>query len=117
MLKIEFCDLEVQNAIYREACKYEGFIVKSWTNTKIPLKAEQKEFNYKEYYYEQIRINSEASYGLEKAISDYLLLQGEFLLTDDKDSELNGEYSDLIDDMECEVFSIVHWEDKLDGES
>ena len=27
MLNIEFCDLETQNAIYKVACKYEGFIV------------------------------------------------------------------------------------------
>lgn len=108
MLKIEFMDLETQNAVYREACKYEGFKVKSWLDTPY----EDKEFNYMEYYYELVGINCEAGYGLEKAISDYLLLQGEFLLVDKNcDSKLNGIYSYLIDEMECEVYSIKHFEE------
>ena len=44
----------------------------------------------------------EVGYGLEKAISDYLLMQGEFTIG-------SGKYGYLIDAMECEVFDIKHW--------
>ena len=98
MLKIEFCDLEVQNAIYMVACKYEGF------NMDILDGIDVDELNVKEYFWSRVEYNHEVGYGLEKAISDYLLMQGEFAIG-------SGRYGYLIDAMECEVFDIKHWGD------
>ena len=105
MLNIEFCDLETQNAVYREACKYEGFKVKDWNDITLVY----KDFNYMKYYYDEVSKTNSMGYGLEQSISDYLMLQNQFLLTDDLNSKNNGTYCKLIDDMECEVFDIKHY--------
>ena len=66
-----------------------------------------------EYFWKEVERKGEVGYGFEKALSDYLLLQNDFMLVEDriKDGNLNGEFSYLVDKMECEVFTVKHLED------
>ena len=69
MLRIRFCSLEVQNAIY------------DVSNSNYP-----------------------DEFAFEKAISDYLLMQGDFNID-------NGKYGSLIDGMKGRVFEVTYWEE------
>ena len=69
MVRISFCSLEVQNAIY-----------------------DVSNSNYSDQF------------GFEKAISDYLLMQGDFNID-------NGKYKGLMDGMKGRVLEVTHWEE------
>lgn len=89
MLRIEFLDYRVQNAIYTVACKYENFNVINHCE------------NMMEYYWQQVENKGEIGFGLEKAISDFILMQNDF------DIE-TGEYKNIIDDYEMEVIELIN---------
>jgi len=85
----------IQNAIYTIACENEKF-----ATNNIQDATEDK--NMMEYFWEEVKKQGEVCYGLEEAISDYLLMKGEFEI--DK-----GKYGFIADDAECEVYDIKHW--------
>jgi hypothetical protein len=92
MLQIEFEDLDTQNAIYSVACKYENFPVV------------EDEENVMEYFWKQVSDKGEIGYGLEKAISDFILMQNDF-------DVLSGKYGYIPDDYEMEVIRLKHYND------
>lgn len=87
---IKFDNLLVQNAIYWVACKNEGFEV-----------GIDQDEEMMEYYWEKVEERGSVEYGFEKALIDYLLIQGEF------DVE-SGEYGWLVDGMGCEVYDLEY---------
>lgn len=93
---IEFDDLITQNAIYTVACENENFkvdIEKDWEEDK----------NMQKYFYGEIRKQGCCDFGLEEAIRDYILMDGEFRIG-------TGKYGWIADNMQCEVFDIKHCE-------
>jgi len=95
-LIIEFNNMDIQNAIYTIACENEYFE----TDNDLDYDTEK---DMMKYYWGEVEKRGNCEYGLENAISDYLLIQGEF----DVDK---GKYGWIINLMECEVFGFRHCE-------
>lgn len=91
MIEIKFLSQETQNAIYDVAHKYEGFEI-------LDVNDLVKSF------YTNIDIKGGYEFGLEQAISDYLLFNNDF--------SINGRYHYIIDDYEGENRILTHIEDK-----
>jgi hypothetical protein len=75
MIRIEFLSLETQDAIYEVAHRYEGFEILD-------------ENNLCKSFYKNIEITGGCDFGLERAISDYLLF--------DNDFSISGKYNYII---------------------
>lgn len=91
MIRIEFLNMETQNAIYDVAHKYEGFEI-------LDINDLVKSF------YANIDINCGCEFGLEQAISDYLLF--------DNDFSKNGRYHYIIEQYQGENRVIKNIEDE-----
>ena len=85
----------IQNAIYTIACENEKFKTDN-------VQDESDDKDMMKYFWEEVRSQGEVGYGLEEAISDYLLMKGEFEI-------YKGKYGFIADDAECEVYDIKHW--------
>jgi hypothetical protein len=90
MIEIKFLSKETQNAIYDVAHKYEGFEI-------LDINDLVKSF------YKNIEIKGSCEFGLEQAISDYLLFNNDF--------DINGRYHYIIDGYEGENRVLSHVED------
>jgi hypothetical protein len=75
MIRIEFLSLETQDAIYEVAHRYEGFEILD-------------ENNLCKSFYKNIEIAGGCDFGLERAISDYLLFNNDF--------SISGKYNYII---------------------
>jgi len=95
---IEFTSPIVQNAVYTVACENEKFKVDI-------LQDEIDDKDMMKYFYEEIRKQGSCDFGLEEAISDYLLMKGEFEIG-------KGKYGWIADDAQCEVWDVKHFGDK-----
>lgn len=90
LIQIEFLDKDAQNAIYSVACKYEGFEIDNNENVK-------------DCFWNNVWKNNECGYGLEKAISDFILIQNDF--------SRGKKYFDIVDRYGLEVMKIKHCDD------
>ena len=95
---IEFTNMIVQNAVYTIACENEKFKTDN-------VQDEENDKDMQEYFYEEIRKQGCCEFGLEEAISDYLLMKGEFKIGE-------GKYGWIADDAQCEVWDVKHFGDK-----
>lgn len=88
MIKIEFLDYDTQNAIYLVACEYENFVI-------------DKEKSASECFWHNVFKNNKCGYGLEKAISDFILIENDF--------SSNGKYFNIVNKYGLEVMKIKHY--------
>lgn len=95
---ITFNNPVIQNAVYTIACENEKF-----KTDNILDDANDKDMM--EYFWNEVRRQGCCGFGLEEAISDYLLMRGEFEI--DK-----GKYGWIADNVQCEVYDIKHYGDK-----
>lgn len=75
MIEIKFLTKETQDAIYTVAHKYEKFEI-------------LKDYTLENSFYKNVYVNEGCDFGLERAISDFLLQENDF--------DVDGEYSDII---------------------
>jgi len=79
------------------ACENEKFkvdVIEDWDNDKDMMK----------YFYEEVAKQGCCDFGLEEAIRDYILMDGEFNVQ-------TGRYEWIVDSMQCEVYDIKHYEE------
>ena len=94
---IKFQSPVVQNAIYTIACEKEGFKTDN-------IQDEESDKNMMQYFYGEIHKQGECGFGLEEAIRDYLLMDGEFEIG-------KGKYGWIADGMQCEVYDVVRYDE------
>lgn len=79
MVEVKFLTIETQNAIYKIAHRYENFEILDKNDIK-------------NSFYKNIEIRGECDFGLERALSDFLLQENDF--------DVDGDYSHMI--RECQ---------------
>ena len=87
----------VQNAIYTIACENEGFKTDNIID-------EESDKDMMKYFYGEIKKQGECNFGLEEAIRDYILMDGEFEIG-------KGKYGWIVDNMQCEVWDVRRYDE------